>query len=436
MRKYIVILGLLGFCSCSDPLFVDDGDSLLSGGAIALPDPGTLRGVHWLTYTDPTFDETGRLVAAAIHPDPTILTDEQKVSMVAQWGINCIALKLEDGGQMTSDWNPAGSDDKSVWEALSPEEREILNDARTKGCAEFIKAAHQWTVKNPHQPVYVMLFTRMWFERGGNLIDGNMEAGAKIFADVIDICRKGGYDDIIIGVHAVENRINAMNSLLPRCLQFADEVNAKTDNWLKNKAYFFSGLGMGISFKSYASKSDLNIVGIDKCSGADTFWADIQERCSAFTWVHKQYAKWEPEVDPTFCTYATEHIGANGTYTSYDMARERLLNACGHTSLKQFVSRAPSEMFNNVLFWGDAADGVKHLNGHLYNAIKDIWFFNGYNAALFYHLFDKEAANNADTWNDMNNITYLLPDKSQRPNMPAYTHWSKFFDKKPYGKPW
>lgn len=391
---------------------------------LTLPDAGRLKGVHWKTYTVPTFGTDGTLVKAEIHAKPKNLSDEEKISLFASWGLNCIALKLEDGGQMTEEFSGSEHDDKDIWNQLSQAEREILNKARAEGCARFVKAAHHWNSENPESPVYIMLFTRKWFQRNGNETAGSMQEAADMFADVITICKEGGYDDCLIGVHAVEMRIDAMNSLLPSCLKFADIINATTNDWLKSKTLFFSGLGMGISFRGYAAKKDLTVVGIDECSGSDTFWADIQSRCAGFCWVHKHYPKWDNE--PTYTKYANKYGVTDDTYQG---ALEQLLEQFGHSNLKNFVAKAPSEMYNNVLFWGDASDGIRHLNKNVRDALKTVWLYNGYYSGLFYHFFDINANNNSDVWNTQNNIAYLDENKELKQNIP-FLNWERFFDGK------
>lgn len=402
----------------------DYSDETEPPSSLLLPDPGKLKGVHWKTYTVPTFGPDGELAKAEIHAKPAILSDEEKISMFASWGLNCIALKLEDGGQMTEEFPGSEHDDKDIWNQLSQTEKDILNRARAEGCARFIKAAHSWNQENPEFPVYVMLFTRKWFQRNGNETAGSMQEAADMFADVINICKDGGYDDCLIGVHAVEMRIDAMNSLLPSCLKFADIMNATTNDWLKNKTLFFSGLGMGISFRGYAAKKDLTVVGIDECSGSDTFWTDIQSRCAGFCWVHKHYPKWDNE--PTYTKYADKYGVADDTYQG---ALEQLLEQFGHADLKRFVARAPGEMYNNVLFWGDASDGIRHLSKNVRDALKTVWLYNGYYSGLFYHFFDINASENSDVWNAQNNIAYLDADKQLKRNVP-FLNWEKFFDGK------
>lgn len=402
----------------------DDLEEIEPTFPFALPDPGKLKGVHWKTYTIPTFGVDGTLVKAEIHAKPKNLSDEEKISMFASWGLNCIALKLEDGGQMTEEFPGSEHDDKDIWNQLSQTEREILNKARAEGCARFVKAAHHWNSENPENPVYIMLFTRKWFQSNGNERVGSMQEAADIFADVITICREGGYDDCLIGIHTAEMRIDTMNSLLPSCLKFADIVNATTNDWLKNKVLFFSGLGMGISFRGYAAKKDQIVVGIDECSGSDTFWTDIQNRCAGFCWVHKHYPKWDNE--PTYTKYANKYGVTNDTYQG---ALEQLLEQFGHSNLKKFVAKASGEMYNNVLFWGDASDGIRHLNKNTRDALKTIWLYNEYYSGLFYHFFDIDAGDNFDVWNLQNNIAYLDENHELKQNVP-FLNWEKFFDGK------
>lgn len=388
---------------------------------LPLPDPGTLKGVHWKTYTVPHFDNSGKLTSAEIYAKPRGITDYQKVEYLANMGLNLIALKLEDGGQMTVEFPGGENDDKTIWNKLTQKEKDILNEARAVGCARFVKAVHDWNNANMDKPVYVMLFTRKWFQNNGSDISGNLQDGANIFADVINICKDGGYDDALIGVHAVENRIDAMNSLLPLCLDFSKQVNQATNGWLKNKIMFFAGLSMGISFKGYAEKGSTDVVGIDECEGSSTFWSDIQEQCSGFSWVQKTYPKWD--VEPTFSKYMDTY---NNTSDSYEDVLENYLDTYGHRNLKNFVSKAPDKMFDNVMFWGDASDGMRHLSQSTRDVLKTIWINYGYYSGCFYHFFDIDAANNAETWNQQNNIAYL--DNGDIKENVAFPIWKIFFD--------
>lgn len=393
--------------------------------AQSLPDPGTLCGVHWKTHTIPTFNSSGKLLSAVVEADPLNLTDNQKISLFALWGSNCIALKINDGGQLTAEFpGSTGSDDKSIWNNLTVSEQIILINAQTVGTVNFIKAANTWNIQNPDKPVYIILFTRKWFQNGGLAISGNMEEVATSFATIINKCVQQNCDAPIVGVHAVENRIDAMDSLLSYCLNFGDIINAATNNWLKKKTLFFAGLGMGISFRGYKAINNLAVVGIDKCNGASTFWTEIQKRCAAFCWVKKNFPTWDKE--PTLTKYCDTY--SIDPTISYENALKQQLDQFGQNDLKKFVDAAPNEMYNNVLFWGDASDGLRNTSNNVRDALKTVWLFHGYNAATFFHYFNEHAS--LDTvWNEKNNIAYLNENKELCQNA-TYDLWAKFFDGK------
>ncbi|MCX6309213.1 MAG: T9SS type A sorting domain-containing protein [Bacteroidia bacterium] len=395
----------------------------MHGVAQSLPDPGTLRGVHWKTHTIPTFDSGGKLLSALVEANPLNLTDDEKMSLFASWGSNCIALKINDGGQLTANFpGSTGSDDKSIWNKLTTAQQTILINAQTTGTVNFIKAANAWNIQNPNKPVYILLFTRKWFQNGGSAISGNMEEAATTFAAIINKCVTQNCDAPIIGVHAVENRMDAMDSLIPYCLNFGDIINAATNNWLKKKTLFFSGLGMGISFRGYKASNNLAVVGIDQCNGAGTFWTEIQKRCAAFCWVKKNYPKWD--MEPTFTKYSNT-FGIDPTI-SYEHALQQQLEQFGQNDLKKFVDAAPNEMYNNVLYWGDASDGLRNTSNNERDALKTVWLFHGYEAATFSHFFNDHAS--LDTaWSEKNNIAYLNDNKELCQNA-AYDLWTKFLD--------
>lgn len=407
--------------------------------SIPLPDPSTLKGVHWKTYTIPKYDNNHQLISAEVMADPkdsiggVPITDAQKVAMCASWGINCIALKLEDGGQLTEELDGSIHDDPTLYNSLTQTQKDILNTARAEGAAKFIKAVYDWDIAHPDKRIYVILFTRKWFQREGVKVNGNMEDAAQIFADVINRCKTGGYDDALVGVIPVENRIDAMDFLLPYCLEFADDLNAATDNWLKRKTLFFSGLGLGISFKGYPSKKVATAVGIDSSKGSDTFWNDIQSRCAAFCWVEKYYKKTDNE--PTLGKYVA---ATNLPDNTYEDALRLLQTQYGLSNLKTFVDRAPSEMYNNVMFWGDASDGIRLIPAPIRDALKTIWLVNKFGAASFDHLFLTNPVD-ADSANGINDDT--SEDKEEKRDYIGYLNngvltksavffdpWTKFFD--------
>ena len=407
--------------------FGDDSEDN-SHNSNSLPDPGKLVGVHWKTYTTPVFDENGKIVSASVDAKPIGLTDYEKVAYYATTGANCIALKIEDGRQLCMDLVDEDNfnDDLEIeqeglkiWQSLEDKEQQILLSACSIGCSKFIKAVYEWNNNNPDKTIYVMLFKRTWFQREGKKIEGNMESIASDFANVINICKEGGYDSPIIGVHAVENRINNIDELIPYCLDFADVINNKTNDWLKSKIYFFAGLGMGISFKGYDDFR--KVKGIDIAKGSDTFWNDIKSKCAGFTWVYKRFPEYN--VEPLLKEYMDKYDNYG---TTYDEQVERMLDLYGHRDLKRFVDSCTDEMFNNVLFWGDSADGMKHIQpSSEKDALKTIWLSYNFKSGLFYHFFNKTASFDSE-WKNQNNIMCLNNGILSKNS--AYNNWEKFFD--------
>lgn len=418
----------LVYCGKNKKVYVLNFGSEPDYGVTNLPDPGELVGVHWKTFTSVEKDNGGKIISATVSAKPEGLTDYEKVEYYANTGANCIALKLEDGGQLCMDLvdenTPEADVEKvgrKIWDALEVHEQSILQNACYQGCASFIEAVNKWNIEHPDKSIYVMLFKRTWFQRQGKKIDGNMEKIASDFASIINICKRGGYDSPIIGVHAVENRINNIDELIPYCLDFADVINDKTKNWLKNKVYFFGGLGMGISFKGYdASK---NVKGIEEAEGNETFWSKIKSKCAGFTWVYKRYPKYDNE--PLLNEYMNEYSN------TYSDTKEKMLKLYGHESLKKFVDTCPDEMYNNVLFWGDASDGMRGMSSAEIDALKAVWSEYNYKSGLFYHFFSKTAAKDADDKKD--NIMWL--DDGELSKNPAYDDWVGFFNSNTFSIP-
>ena len=407
--------------------FGDDSEDN-SHNSNSLPDPGKLVGVHWKTYTTPVFDENGKIVSASVDAKPIGLTDYEKVAYYATTGANCIALKIEDRRQLVKElldesefeneleMEQAG---QQLWDNLSEDEKNIILEARRLGCSRFIEAVNEWNKNNPTNKIYVILFERMWFQRDGKKIEGNMESVALDFSSIITTCVDGGYAEPLIGVHAVENRIDSMNDLLPYCLTFADIINSQTNNWLKNKIYLFAGLGLGFTFKGY---DDFNkVCSICDVGDANEFWNEIKKRCAGFSWVYKRFPQFD--VEPKLNSYMAKYDKYEATYKGQI---DRMLNLFGIGELKKFIDECSDEMYNNVLFWGDSADGMRYIQPTAEkDALKTIWLSYNFKSGLFYHCFNKEAEYD-DVWANQNNILYINNGSIFKNK--AYNNWEIFFD--------
>ncbi|MBP83274.1 MAG: hypothetical protein CMO61_05440 [Verrucomicrobiales bacterium] len=229
------------------------------------------------------------------------------------------------------------------------------------------------------------------------------------FAGFINCARSLRLDHWLRGIRLGENGISPDRLFYSMDLAktWAEQINGKTDDWLKTHGLEMHGARMGLFFND-----------VDTQSNSGNFFQRISEQTGYFTWCFKFFNE--------------EGIGQAMSDAGYDGSdvndiKAYLRTQCGFSDLQNFVQahRAAYPMHANCIFVGDAGDAMKQIGNAKLQALTQLFNEAGQG-------FRGIVAVNGYSWEDENGIgnqnkaIYKVEPTGSDPqlNPASYERWS------------
>lgn len=281
--------------------------------------PDSITGVKW---KPDNHENSGRDYAVSPDLEYGNLTRREAVETINNYGIHAVVLRYNEADRIEPDIE-------------DPWPREAFDTA----AFGLVKEIRQYS---PGTSVY--FWKRQWFNRNESQVDVFVDA----MAHYINTAKAEGFDDVIAGVCPIETNLDNATETLSTALVVAREINKKTDDWLKDKTFFWPGAGMGQWF-----------VNIDV--GGESFFTSMQKECKYFAFIFK-YMLSQDNNAGIHLNAEFEDLTTNG---SKEEIKDFLRTKLGLNDLKAYLSAWESKYprYANVIFWGDNGDGINAFMG-------------------------------------------------------------------------
>lgn len=314
-------------------------------------DPDDFHGprTKWVLYEEGTDGAT----RASIAPTMRGLSMDVWYSSLEALGANAATFNLEARGNLLPSGQPLHADPFSLTEEqvhdyeFTPEQRnEVLlawlNQIQTAYEAGLISGNIKFHI---HQRLYP------------NKNEEKEDQFVTDFSDFINAAKAANLDHWIAGIRLGENgvAINSINYILTLAKQWASEINANTDDWLKTHGLEMSGSKLGLYFDNIHNRPN-----------SETFFEEISQQTGYFAFCYK-------------------HFNGGGFASLFDEKGYDMDNPddwetfiyidAGFLDLQNFINtyKAQYPMHANVIFIGDSSDTMRKLTPARYTALTKIF---------------------------------------------------------------
>lgn len=340
--------------------------------SISLIAPDEIRGLRtkWEKY----FGGKHGATRASIQPEMRGLTHTQWAQAIEHAGANACTINVEARNQLLRQA-------KHSLDALSPSQiskGQFTPDQRNTAQMRFLlgleEAREAGTIEGSFRfHAHQRLYPNGLREKEADFV--------KDFAGFINCARALRLDHWIRGIRLGENGIdtNQLNYSMKLAIQWATEINAETDDWLKSNGMEIHGAKMGLFFND-----------IDKRSNSRRFFEQIAAETGYFAWCFKFFHHAGLE----------ESMEAAGYNASNAKSLKAYLNKeCGFADLEAFIraNRPAYPMHANCLFVGDSGDAMKQIGTKKLQALSELFTQAGSG-------FSGIVAVNAYSWERENEI--------------------------------
>ncbi|WP_129312254.1 hypothetical protein [Streptomyces sp. L2] len=281
--------------------------------------------------------------------------------------------------------------------ALRVAAKEDLHSGQTiaQRDAEVIKLLRE--LNRQHTNVY--LYEREWFQRK----DGPAAKypGADAFIrDMSNIVSRAKKENLrwLRGVMPIETNLNNTWEVRERALYVARGINARTGNWLKTHTFMMPGAGMGNYFKDIQKGGVAWLNLMRGQTGCFSFiYKHMRSQPAAVNDLAKYNDRWKYYVglrSETTVDRQVKFLQSDSVFGLGDLA----------WYMQHYKSKFPNHA--NVVFWGDAADGVSFLSQldsrYNYNTLRALHQVlvksNRWLGYFFDMPFGKKGAQGHDLW--------------------------------------
>ncbi len=245
------------------------------------------------------------------------------------------------------------------------------------------------------QGVNVYLYQRVWLQN-----DGKLTVNADKFVDdmsgIVNRAKNEGITSLQ-GVMPVETNLENTAQVRERALHIARGINAKTGNWLKTHTLMMPGAAMGGYFRNIHQ-------------GGRAWLKKMQSQTSHFAFIYKHMKSQEENRLARYNPRWRHYVGLESTRTAPEQIRF-LRQDMGLSDLERHSRDHKAEFpkHTQVVFWGDAADGISYLSDldhpHNYTTVRALHTLlvttNNWRGHFFNFPFTTAGATEHDAWKYM-----------------------------------
>ncbi|MDQ3405187.1 MAG: hypothetical protein M3548_17650 [Actinomycetota bacterium] len=288
-----------------------------------------------------------------------------------------------------------------------------INRTRAQRDSEVMKLLRELNRQN----INVYLYQRVWLQRDGRLT-ANADKFVNDMSGIINRAKSEGLTSLQ-GVMPIETNLENTAQVRERALHIAKGINAKTGNWLKTHTLMVPGAAMGGYFTNIHQ-------------GGSRWLADMRGQTSYFAFIYKHMKSQEENRLARYNERWNHYVGLQSTSTAQDQIKF-LRQDMGLSDL-EYHSRQHKTQFprhTQVVFWGDAADGVSYLSilgkPHDYTTMRALHTLlvktNNWRGYFFNFPFTNAAAKGHDLWKYMITVNAQTNERARNTAYnPSRTH--------------
>lgn len=248
------------------------------------------------------------------------------------------------------------------------------------------------------------LYQRQWLQRL-NFPNGDYRTSpwAAQFSDrmsrFINVARRERLTRLQ-GIMPIETNLNGTAELQNRSLYVARRINARTQGWLKTHTFMFPGAGMGSYFKGIQLNATQWLTQMKPETGYFALiYKHMRSQPGGVNRLERLNDRWKYYVGRG----STASVARQVRYLNDEMGLADLAYISRH-------HRAQFPRHTQVVFWGDAADGVCWLSGlsdqrYNYNTMRALHRIlveqNNWRGHIFNTPFTSTEAEKCDLWKYM-----------------------------------
>lgn len=266
-----------------------------------------------------------------------------------------------------------------------------VNRTRAERDNEIMKLLRQLN----RQKVNVYLYEREWLQRGGHYT-GNANEFINDMSGIINRAKQEGIT-VLQGVIPIETNLEHTQQVRERALYIARGINGKTGGWLRAHTLMMPGAAMGGYFRNIHQ-------------GGRAWLESIKSQTAYFAFIYKHMRSQEGNRLAIYNERWDYYVGLRSTSPMLRQI-QFLRQDMGLSDLEQYSRQWRSQYprHTQVVFWGDAADGVSFLSrlgGDCnYETMKALHALlvktNDWRGYFFNFPFTNKAAKGHDLWRYM-----------------------------------
>ncbi len=356
--------------------------------------PSAIRGVKWKSDN---VEHKGGDLAATLDFEFGGIAPEKVIKALEKAGVTAVIIRLHGPNRLHN------------YKQLTDEQKAEQNAFGQERVVNLVKLVKE----NSDLPVYI--WQRQWLDRYGRYkTESQLQGFYDHWVRIIEMAQREGVDDRIHGLALIETHCASAKSVCDTALLFAQNINKRTDGWLKNRSVFLPGAGFGMFFN-------------DIQDNGETFFQEMEKEVGTFAFIYKSFfnTAGDPLQDKGELFKQLRYKGPESEY------KKLLDETYGVDDLYEYVEQYKGKYphLANVIYFGDEGDGVANTQrfGGGYRVIHEIlvrkYGWTGY----FFNL----AIANRDADEHRQDKSLLTADSrtgEAYPNPDAYHLWSKYPD--------